>query len=57
MSWGNEYLIDTHLDYYKSDFDYLLKMGVLSFNDVNNWYKKGLITADEYKYAIDYMQE
>ncbi len=57
MSSG-EYIMDNYDDgNYSTEWERCVKIGLFDKKEVKEIFKKGLITAAEYKYAIEYMKE
>lgn len=56
MSSG-EYMMD-NLDpeNYSTHWERCVKTGLFNLDEVKEVFKKGLITASEYRYAIDYLK-
>lgn len=57
MSSG-EYIMDNYDDNnYSTEWERCVKVGLFDKKEVKEIFKKGLITAAEYKYAIEFMKE
>lgn len=56
MSCG-EYIVDNAPDNYNSHWERCIKVGLYNLEEVENIYKCGLVTDDEYYFAVEYLTE
>ncbi len=55
---GGEYIMDNHdPENYSSHWERCIKVGLFNLEEVKEIFNRGLVTEDEYYFAVEYLTE